>query len=143
MDVSQASVGYVNIVWGRGTIDCYNVYVDGERRRTGISAQSLKLPVYTEGTHTIAITTVVGKRESERLETQIQITGIGEKETEPETCPEELKPQLKKNVPLRDDRIAIELNNKTNGKYSDSEIYWCILGNNENNQLCYMDKMEI
>ncbi|EKC76274.1 hypothetical protein LEA_04788, partial [human gut metagenome] len=50
LDVSQASVGYVNIVWGRGTIDCYNVYVDGERRRTGISAQSLKLPVYTEGT---------------------------------------------------------------------------------------------
>ena len=140
LDVSQASVGYVNIVWGRGTIDCYNVYVDGERRRTGISAQSLKLPVYTEGTHTIAITTVVGTIESERLETQIQITGIGEKETEPETCPEELKPQLKKNVPLRDDRIAIELNNKTNGKYSDSEIYWCILGNNENNQLCYMDK---
>ncbi|WP_288682488.1 beta-1,3-glucanase family protein [uncultured Eubacterium sp.] len=140
LDVSQASVGYVNIVWGRGTIDCYNVYVDGERRRTGISAQALKLPVYTEGTHTIAITTVVGKRESERLEAQIQITGTGEKETEPETCPEELKPQLKKNVPLRDDRIAIELNNKTNGKYSDSEIYWCILGNNENNQLCYMDK---
>ena len=140
LDVSQASVGYVNIVWGRGTIDCYNVYVDGERRRTGISAQALKLPVYTEGTHTIAITTVVGKRESERLEAQIQITGTGEKETEPETCPEELKPQLKENVPLRDDRIAIELNNKTNGKYSDSEIYWCIVGNNENNQLCYMDK---
>ena len=140
LDVSQASVGYVNIVWGRGTIDCYNVYVDGERRRTGISAQALKLPVYTEGTHTIAITTVVGKRESERLEAQIQITGTGEKETEPETCPEELKPQLKENVPLRDDRIAIELNNKTNGKYSDSEIYWCILGNNANNQLCYMDK---
>ena len=140
LDVSQASVGYVNIVWGRGKIDCYNVYVDGERRRTGISAQSLKLPVYTEGTHTIAITTVVGTRESEKLEVQVAITGTGEKETEPETCPEELKPQLKKNVPLRDDRIAIELNNKTNGKYSDSEIYWCILGNNENNQLCYMDK---
>ena len=140
LDVSQASVGYVNIVWGRGTIDCYNVYVDGERRRTGISAQSLKLPVYTEGKHTIAITTVVGTRESEKLEVQVAITGTGEKETEPETCPEELKPQLKKNVPLRDDRIAIELNNKTNGKYSDSEIYWCILGNNENNQLCYMDK---
>ena len=139
LDVSQASVGYVNIVWGRGTIDCYNVYVDGERRRTGISAQSLKLPVYTEGTHTIAITTVVGTRESEKLEVQVAITGTGEKETEPETCPEELKPQLKKNVPLRDDRIAIELNNKTNGKYSDSEIYWCILGNNENNQLCYME----
>ena len=85
LNVSQASEGYVNIVWGRGTIDCYNVYVDGVRRRTGVSAQLLKLPVYTEGTHTIAITTVVGTKESEKLEAQVAITGIGEKETEPET----------------------------------------------------------
>ena len=74
---------------------------------------------------------------------RFRLQELVEKETEPETCPEELKPQLKKNVPLRDDRIAIELNNKTNGKYSDSEIYWCILGNNENNQLCIWIKMEI
>ncbi|MFR3835990.1 MAG: beta-1,3-glucanase family protein [Eubacterium sp.] len=140
LNVSQASEGYVNIVWGRGTIDCYNVYVDGVRRRTGVSAQLLKLPVYTEGTHTIAITTVVGTKESEKLEAQVAITGIGEKETEPETCPPELQPQLKENVPMKDDRIAIELNNKTNGKYSDDQIYWCILGNNSDNKLCYMDK---
>ena len=140
LNVSQASEGYVNIVWGRGTIDCYNVYVDGVRRRTGVSAQLLKLPVYTEGTHTIAITTVVGTKESEKLEAQVAITGIGEKETEPETCPPELQPQLKENVPMKNDRIAIELNNKTNGKYSDDQIYWCILGNNSDNKLCYMDK---
>ena len=140
LNVSQASEGYVNIVWGRGKIDCYNVYVDGVRRRTGVSAQLLKLPVYTEGTHTIAITTVVGTKESEKLEAQVAITGIGEKETEPETCPSELQPQLKENVPMKDDRIAIELNNKTNGKYSDDQIYWCILGNNSDNKLCYMDK---
>ena len=140
MVVAQEGEGNVSVVWGRGDIDCYNIYIDGERRRTGVPCAKYKLPVYTEGTHTVAVTTVVGTRESERTEETIAISGVGEKETEPETCPEELKPQLKSNVPLKDDRIVIELNNKTNGKYSDSEIYWCIVGNNSNNQLCYLDK---
>ena len=140
MVVSQAREGYINVVWGRGSIDCYNIYIDGERRRTGVQAASYTLPVYTEGIHTVAVTTVVGTKESEKTEMQIQITGIGEKETEPETCPPELQPQLKENVPMKNDRIAIELNNKTNGKYSDDQIYWCILGNNSDNKLCYMDK---
>jgi hypothetical protein len=140
MKVEAAGTGYLRVVWGRGDIDCYNVYVDGERRRTGVSCGSFTLPVYTEGTHTVAVATVVGNRESVRVEETIAITGVGEKETEPETCPEELKPQLKENVPMKNDRIAIELNNKTNGKYSDNEIYWCIVGKNANNQLCYLDK---
>ena len=140
MKVEAAGTGYLRVVWGRGDIDCYNVYVDGERRRTGVSCGSFTLPVYTEGTHTVAVATVVGNRESVRVEETIAITGVGERETEPETCPEELKPQLKENVPMKNDRIAIELNNKTNGKYSDNEIYWCIVGKNANNQLCYLDK---
>ena len=138
MKVEAAGTGYLRVVWGRGDIDCYNVYVDGERRRTGVSCGSFTLPVYTEGTHTVAVATVVGNRESVRVEETIAITGVGERETEPETCPEELKPQLKENVPMKNDRI--ELNNKTNGKYSDNEIYWCIVGKNANNQLCYLDK---
>ena len=140
MKVEAAGTGYLRVVWGRGDIDCYNVYVDGERRRTGVSCGSFTLPVYTEGTHTVAVATVVGNRESVRVEETIAITGVGERETEPETCPEELKPQLKDNVQLKNDKIAIELNNKTNGKYSDNEIYWCIVGKNANNQLCYLDK---
>ena len=140
MIVEQGATGYVSVVWGRGSIDCYNVYVDGERRRTGVGVGKYMLPVYFEGTHTVAVTTVVGQKESEKVEMTINITGVGEKETEPETCPEELKPQLKSNVPLKEDRIAIELNNKTNGKYGDNEIYWCIVGNNANDQLCYLDK---
>ena len=140
MVVNQKATGYISVVWGRGSIDCYNVYVDGERRRTGVNVREYILPVYFEGTHTVAVTTVVGKKESEKLEMTINITGVGEKETEPETCPEELKPQLKSNVTLKEDRIAIELNNKTNGKYSDNEIYWCIVGKNSNDQLCYLDK---
>ena len=98
------------------------------------------MPVYFEGTHTVAITTVVGTRESKRLEMTIAVKGIGEKETEPETCPPELKPQLRSDLSLRDDKILMQLNNKTNGKYSNSQIYWCLLGYNAAHQLCYMDK---
>ena len=36
MQVEAAGTGYLRVVWGRGDIDCYNVYVDGERRRTGV-----------------------------------------------------------------------------------------------------------
>ena len=140
MNVEQGATGYVSVVWGRGSVDCYNVYVDGERRRTGVGCGKYMLPVYYEGTHTVAVTTVVGNKESEKTEKTITISGIGEKETEPETCPEELKPQLKDNVQLKNDRIAIELNNKTNGKYSDDQIYWCIIGNDSNDRLCYLDK---
>lgn len=140
MVLSEAGTGYVSVVWGRGDIDCYNVYVDGERRRTGVTCAKYNLPVYFEGTHTVAITTVVGTKESEKIEMSIAIAGVGEKETEPETCPEELKPQLKEDVELKSDRITIQLNNKTNGKYSDEEIYWCIVGNNSNDELCYLDK---
>lgn len=140
MVLSEGGTGYVSVVWGRGDIDCYNIYVDGERRRTGATCGSYRLPVYFEGTHIVAITTVVGTKESEKVEMSIAITGIGEKETEPETCPEELKPQLKENVPLKSDKITMELNNKTNGKYSDDQIYWCIVGNDSNNRLCYLDK---
>lgn len=140
MVLSEAGTGYVSVVWGRGDIDCYNIYVDGERRRTGVTCAKYTLPVYFEGTHTVAVTTVVGTRESEKEEMTIAITGVGEKETEPETCPEELKPQLKEDVELKSDRITIELNNKTNGEYSDNEIYWCIVGNNSSDELCYLDK---
>lgn len=138
--LSESSTGYVSVVWGRGEIDCYNIYIDGERRRTGVNCGNYRLPVYFEGTHIVAITTVVGTKESEKVEMSIAITGIGEKETEPETCPEELKPQLKEDVQLKSDRITMELNNKTNGKYSDDQIYWCIVGNDSNDRLCYLDK---
>lgn len=140
MVLSSPSEGMVTVVWGQGDINCYNVYVDGERRRTGVKAQSLTMPVYFEGTHTVSIATVVGTSESERIEMSISVVGIGEKETEPETCPPELQPQLRSDLSFRDDRILMQLNNKTNGKYSDSQIYWCVLGYNDADQLCYMDK---
>lgn len=48
MVVSSPYDGAVNVVWGQGNVNCYNVYVDGERRRTGVKAQSITMPVYFE-----------------------------------------------------------------------------------------------
>lgn len=140
MVVTSPENGMVSVVWGKGNINCYNVYVDGERRRTAVPAARYTMPVYFEGTHTIAVTTVVDSRESLKIEMQITVAGVGEKETEPETCPEELKPQLRDDIKLRDDRVVLQLNNKTNGKYTDKQIYWCLLGYNKAHQLCYLDK---
>lgn len=138
--VESPEDGMVRVVWGAGEINCYNVYVDGERRRTGVAAASYLLPVYFEGTHTVAIATVVGTKESERVEIATEVNGVGEKETEPETCPVELQPQLDDTIPFSDEKVLLQLNNKTNGQYTDEQIYWCILGYNSDHQLCYMDK---
>ena len=139
MMVESPENGMVRVVWGRGNIDCYNVYVDGELRRTGVKAASYTLPVYFEGTHKVAIATVVGNKESQKVEMEIKVEGIGEPETEPETCPEELKPQLNSDLPIKEDKVLVQLNNKTGGKYADNEIYWCLIGYNKNKQLCYVD----
>ena len=44
------------------------------------------------------------------------------------------------NLEARSDRMYLKLNNKTNGKYPNNQVYWCILGYNSNNELCYVDK---
>ncbi len=49
-------------------------------------------------------------------------------------------PQTNPNVLPSNDRMYFLMNNDTNGAYSDNEIFWCILGYNENMQLCYLDK---
>lgn len=51
------------------------------------------------------------------------------------------KPVLRTDIAKRDDQMFFQFNNKTNGAYSDNEIYWCILGfDPDNGRLCYVDK---
>jgi hypothetical protein len=35
--------------------------------------------------------------------------------------------------------MFLQLNNKTNGKYSDDQIYWIVIGRNKNHEICYLD----
>ena len=39
-----------------------------------------------------------------------------------------------------EDKMYFQLNNLTGGKYASNQIYYCILGYNNNNQLVYVDK---
>ena len=40
----------------------------------------------------------------------------------------------------QDNRMYFELNNLTNKKYSNDQIFWCILGYDKNNNLVFLDK---
>jgi hypothetical protein len=44
------------------------------------------------------------------------------------------------NLSARSDRMYFKMNNKTNGKYPNNKVYWCILGYDSNMNLCYVDK---
>lgn len=50
------------------------------------------------------------------------------------------KPVLRTDIAAREDQMFFQFNNKTNGEYSDDEIYWCILGfDPATMKLCYVD----
>jgi len=44
------------------------------------------------------------------------------------------------NFSFAQDKMYFKLNNLTNGKFSNNQIYWCILGYDKNNALVYVDK---
>ena len=48
-------------------------------------------------------------------------------------------PQIRDDIKPSEDRMYFQLNNKTKGKFSDNEVYWCILGYKDG-KLCYVDK---
>ena len=50
------------------------------------------------------------------------------------------KPVLRTDITPRDDQMFFQFNNKTNGAYSDNQIYWCILGfDPSTGKLCYVN----
>lgn len=140
VDLHAASTpGYLTVVWGAGNPNCYNVYVDGERRRTGVAAQSLTLPVYTEGPHTVKIATVSGLKESIPWEGTVTVSGTGEKETEEPKVPSSLQPKYNQGD-IQSGKFMIQINNNSNGAWSDDEVYWCIVGLNSSNQYVYVER---
>ncbi|MBE5958480.1 MAG: hypothetical protein E7254_06415 [Lachnospiraceae bacterium] len=137
MVVDSPKDGYVHVVWGAGAINCYNVYVDGERRRTAVPASSITMPVYFEGTHTVTIRTLSNSKESLPTTLTVNVRGVGERETEAPTVPMNLRPAVRYNY--QSDKILIQMNNKTNGQYSDNDIYWCLFGKDADDKMCYVD----
>ena len=149
--VSNPSAGTIGVVWGRGDINSYNVYIDGKKVASKVGCAYYTYTGYSQGTHTVAITTVSGDKESEKTTMSVNVSH-GSSQT-PNKKPATTKPstttpstnigtdvpQLDSSIPVRSDKMFLQLNNKTNGKYKDSEIYWIVLGRNKNHEICYLD----
>ncbi len=134
--------GIIRVVWGAGEINCYNLYIDGTRVRTKVTAQEFRIPVSTEGDHTVSVATVdaKAKTESERTSQVVNVHGTAEPEVETTAIPEELMPQIDDSIQKQDGRIVLQLNNKTNGQYNDNQIYWIIVGRNPStHKIAYVD----
>lgn len=154
MVVSNPSAGTIGVVWGRGNIDSYNVYIDGKQVGTKVGCAYYTYSGYAAGNHTVAITTVSGNKESEKLTMNVNVvTGGSQQETQAPTQPQPTQkpttvdpgnigtdiPQLRNDIPVRNDRMFLQLNNKTNGKYRDDQIYWIVIGRNKNHEISYLD----
>ena len=146
--VGNPSAGTISVVWGRGDIDFYNVYIDGVKVASKVGCAYYEYGGYSAGTHTVAVTTVSGSKESEKTTLTVNVTsGSSQPQT---TQPQTTKtssggssgsvetPSMRTDISVSD-RMFLQLNNKTNGQYSNSQIYWCVLGYNSSGQLCYLD----
>lgn len=134
--------GIIRVVWGAGEINCYNLYIDGNRVRTKVAAQEFRIPVSTEGDHTVSVATVdaKAKTESERTSQVVNVHGTAETEVQTTAIPEELMPEIDDSIQKEDGKIILQLNNKTNGQYSDNQIYWIIVGRNPStHKIAYVD----
>ncbi|MFQ9514515.1 MAG: glycoside hydrolase family 64 protein [Eubacterium sp.] len=152
MVVGNPSNGTVSVVWGRGNIDSYNVYIDGKQVASKVGCGYYEYSGYAQGTHQVSVTTVSGNKESEK--TTMSVTVAAGALVQPTTQPSTEKPTtssvskpagdyevpyMRTDIAERDDKMYLQLNNKTNGRFSDNQIYWCVLGYNEAKQLCYLD----
>ena len=148
---SNPSAGTIGIVWGRGNIDCYNVYINGVKVAAKVGCAYYEYSGYAAGNYTVSVTTVSGDRESEKESVNVTVvSGNAQQPTtqapveQPTTKPDYNTsdgnaPQIRTDIPARNDKMFLQLNNKTNGKFGKDQIYWCVLGYNANNELCYLD----
>lgn len=150
MVVSNPAAGTIGVVWGRGNINSYNVYIDGKQVASKVGCAYYTYSGYAAGNHTVAITTFSGNKESEKVTMNVNVvTGGGQQQTQPQPTQKPTTvnpgnigtdvPQLRNDIPVRSDRMFLQLNNKTNGKYRDDQIYWIVIGRDKDHKICYLD----
>lgn len=154
MVVSNPSAGTIGVVWGRGNINSYNVYIDGTKVASKVGCAYYTYSGYAAGNHTVAVTTVSGNKESEQTTMTVNVATGGNQQQTTQAVTEQTTtsssssgsgnigtdvPQLRTDIPVRSDRMFLQLNNKTNGKYRDDQIYWIVIGRDKDHQICYLD----
>ncbi|ORX49636.1 hypothetical protein BCR36DRAFT_583707 [Piromyces finnis] len=48
-------------------------------------------------------------------------------------------PKIDSSIPKKEGKMIIQLNNNSGGAWGDDEIYWIIIGRNENHEISYLD----
>lgn len=149
MVVSCPSNNTVGVVWGRGNINAYNVYIDNNKVASGVGCAYYTYSGIAAGTHTVSVTTVSNGKESEKTSMTVNVTGSSSSQPttqapteKPTTAPSYNQgdvPQLRTDIPVRNDKMFLQLNNKTNGKYRDDQIYWIVIGKDKDHDICYLD----
>ena len=76
MVVSNPSAGTIGVVWGRGNINSYNVYIDGNKVASKVGCAYYTYSGYSQGTHTVAITTVSGNKESAKETMTVNVAQV-------------------------------------------------------------------
>ena len=62
--VASPANGEISVVWGRGNVDSYNVYIDNALVGSKLGCGYYVYKGYAVGTHTVKVTTVSGNKES-------------------------------------------------------------------------------
>ena len=65
----------VSVVWGRGNIDSYNVYIDNDKVANKVTCGYYEYGNISAGTHTVSVTTVSGSRESAKTSLSVTVKG--------------------------------------------------------------------
>jgi len=75
----------ISVVWGRGNIDSYNIYVDNNRIASSVHCGYYEFDNIAAGTHTVSVTTVSGSRESVKTSLPVTVGGQSQVTTKPTT----------------------------------------------------------
>jgi len=138
----------IAVVWGFSEPNSFVIYIDGVKKASKAPAAYYTYYGYLAGTHTVSVATYVDGRESERVTMTVDVYGtsnVEELTTRREISYDNSQNDYGEPLPAipniapREDRMYFKMNNRTNGKYADNQIYWCILGKNEAGVLCYVD----
>ena len=73
--VASPANGEISVVWGRGNVDSYNVYIDNALVGSKLGCGYYVYKGYAAGTHTVKVTTVSGNKESAAATASVNVTG--------------------------------------------------------------------
>lgn len=77
LEVSCPSDNTIAVVWGRGDIDNYNIYINDILVKENVQAARYEFPGYATGKYTVAVTTNSNGKESVKTTGEVVVTGSG------------------------------------------------------------------